>query len=94
MGGRNRGLRVRNQGGAGRNYYSNCVGLGRLQRARLVAIDILVGVDTLAVLDLHRDVLDPKTTAQGSGHRLQYDLSVGAVIAIRMQGHYRRLTGQ
>jgi hypothetical protein len=57
-----------------------------------MAIDILVGVDTLAILDLHRDVLHPEASAQGASHRLQNHLPVGAVITIRMQGHYRRLT--
>jgi len=61
---------------------------------RLVAIDVLVGVDTLPILDLHRNVLDSETTAQGSSHRLEHHFPVGRVIAIRMQGHYRRLTGQ
>jgi len=47
-----------------------------------VAIDVLVGVDTFALLDLHGHVFDAETTSQGSGHAFQYDLPVGRVIAV------------
>jgi hypothetical protein len=58
-----------------------------------VAIDVLVGVDTFPLLNLHSDVFDAETTSQGSGHACQYDLPVGRVIAVGMQGHYWSLSG-
>src|ERR1700722_5921061 len=68
--------------------------LRRFHRAGLVAIDVLVGVDTFPLLNLHSDMLDAETTSQGAGHAFQYDLPVGGVIAVGMQGHYWGLSGQ
>jgi len=57
------GADVRKTAGAPSPQASFSNELGRLHRVGLVAIDVLVGVDTFPLLNLHSDMLDAETTS-------------------------------